>query len=108
MSKRTTLQACAYMCRGTRSDYPTGDEEGELLEEKRRPVIASRNRFYCGLRGLSGPDRFVFIASVVLTALPIAAFFLFEGPWMWSWFSPAVPIIEAWLYVTCLVLHMVW
>jgi hypothetical protein len=100
-------RAFVYMCRGTRGDYPTGDVEGELLEE-RRPFLPSRNRFYCGLRCVSGPDRSVFIASVLLTALPIAAFFLFEGPWMWSWFSPAIPIIEAWLYVTCLALHMAW
>ena len=103
----STLRACGYLCKATSDGYPTGDVEGEVLEE-RRPYLPSRNRFYCGLRGLSGPDRVVFIASVLLTAIPIAAFFLFEGPWMWSWFSPAVPIIEAWLYLTCLALHMVW
>lgn len=56
MKRPGKVQACLYMCRGTRPDYPTGDEDGEMLEEK-RPISASRNRFYCGLRGLSGPDR---------------------------------------------------
>ncbi len=43
---------------------------------------------------------------MILTALPMGIFLLFEGPWMWSWFSPAVPIIEGWLYVICLSLHL--
>lgn len=102
-------QACCYIFRATQQSYPTGDaEDGSLLEEgaRRPPPYPSKNKFYCGQRALSGPDRLVFFLSAILTAVPVAAVFLFSGPWFWSWFSPAVPIILAWLYLACLWLHL--
>lgn len=101
-----TMKACCYIFCGTRDDYPTGDVDGPLLEAAQRPRYPSKNRFYCGQRALSGPDRFLFWLSAILTVLPVIAFLLFSGPWMWSWFSPAIPICVAWLYCTCLALHL--
>jgi hypothetical protein len=42
-----------------------------------------------------------------MTWIPIGVFFLFEGPWMWSWISPAIPIVEAILFVFTSVCHFI-
>lgn len=66
----------------------------------------SRHIHVCGRRGVAGPFRFVFWFAFFGTLLPVVCFFVFEGPWMWSWFSPAVVIIEGVLYAICVSFHL--
>src|SRR4051812_21842458 len=69
--------------------------------------IGNYNKFYCGGRGLSGPDRVAFAAAILMTWVPVIVFLLFEGPWTWSWISPAIPIALAVLFVFVNVCHFV-
>jgi hypothetical protein len=69
--------------------------------------IGNYNKFYCGGRALSGPDRAAFVGAILMTWVPVTVFLLFEGPWMWSWISPAIPIVLAVLFVFVNVCHFV-
>ena len=73
---------CCYIFKATSKSYPTGDiEEVELIDKNKRikDSYPSKNVWFFGGRAVGGPDRGVFIYTVVMTAITVAVFLLFEG-----------------------------
>ncbi|ORZ18427.1 DHHC palmitoyltransferase-domain-containing protein [Lobosporangium transversale] len=80
-----------------------GHEEDDSLQQgkpiRNYKIFPGQNIFLCGGRIMTSRDFPAFIVAIMLLLVPTGLFHGFASPYLWNRLSPAVPIIQAYLFI---------
>ncbi|KAI1306744.1 Palmitoyltransferase zdhhc14 [Mortierella claussenii] len=81
-------------------------EEDDYLHQgksvRNYKIFPGRNIFLCGGRIMTSRDFPAFLMAIMLILVPTGLFHGFTSPYLWHRLSPAVPIVQAYLFIVAL------